>query len=63
MDAVQGLDRRRAAAEKAVAAGAKRIGDAALGDNLLDLMERRWNGSFKSIGRFLSKKRSGAADE
>jgi serine/threonine-protein kinase HipA len=60
-DAVQNLDRRRAAAEKAVAAGAERIGDAALGDKLLDLMERRWNGSFKSIGRFLSRKRSGGA--
>jgi serine/threonine-protein kinase HipA len=58
-DAVQNLDRRRTAAAKAVTVGAERIGDAALGDKLLDLMERRWNGSFKSIGRFLSKKRSG----
>jgi serine/threonine-protein kinase HipA len=58
-EAVGSIDRRRAAAEKAVTDAAKRAGDAALGTRLLELMERRWNGSFKSIGRFLSKKQSG----
>lgn len=53
------LDGLRKAAEKAVDEAAKRIGDDALGKNLLDLMERRWSGSFKSTGQFLSKKRSG----
>ena len=60
MEAVRSLDRRRKAAEKAVTDAAKRIGEQALGKSLLDLMERRWNGSFNSIGRYLSKKRSGA---
>jgi serine/threonine-protein kinase HipA len=58
-EAVGNLDRHRKTAEKAVVTAAKRIGEENLGNNLLDLMERRWNGSFKSIGRFLSKKRSG----
>jgi serine/threonine-protein kinase HipA len=56
--AVQNLDRRRKAAENAVTDAAKRIGEEALAQSLLDLMERRWNGSYKSIGQFLSKKRS-----
>jgi serine/threonine-protein kinase HipA len=60
-EAVQKLDGRRKSAETAVAAGAKRIDEEDLGKNLLTLMERRWNGSFKSIGQFLSKKRSGGA--
>jgi serine/threonine-protein kinase HipA len=59
--AVQNLDRHRKPAEKAVTAAAKDIGEEDLGKKLLDLMERRWNGSFKSIGQFLSKKRSGDA--
>jgi serine/threonine-protein kinase HipA len=58
--ALESFDRHRTAAEKAVTEAAKRIGEVALGQKLLGLMERRWNGSFKSIGRFLSKKRSGA---
>jgi hypothetical protein len=58
--ALEALDRHRKAAEKAVIEAATRIGEQALGHKLLGLMERRWNGSFKSIGRFLSKKRSGA---
>jgi serine/threonine-protein kinase HipA len=61
--ALESLDRHRKAAEKAVAEAAARIGEVALGQKLLGLMERRWNGSFKSIGRFLSKKRSGAGDK
>jgi serine/threonine-protein kinase HipA len=62
-EAIAKLDQRRKAAEKAVTEAAKRIGDEALGKNLLDLMERRWNGSFNSIGKFLSKKQSAADDE
>jgi hypothetical protein len=50
-------------AEKAVTEVAKRVGDEALGKNLLDMMERRWNGSFNSIGQFLSKKQSAAGGE
>lgn len=62
-ETVEKLDRRRKAAEKAVTDAAERIGEDALGRNLLDLMERRWNGSFSSIGQFSSKKRSDAAEE
>jgi len=57
-EAVGSIDRRRKAAEKAVKDAAKQVGDEALGKTLLELMERRWNGSFKSIGQFLSKKPS-----
>jgi hypothetical protein len=49
-----------APAEKAVLTAAKHIGEEQLGQRLLDLMERRWNRSFKSIGPYLSKKRTGA---
>jgi serine/threonine-protein kinase HipA len=62
-ETVEKLDRRRKAAEKAVTDAAERIGEDALGRNLLDLMERRWNGSFSSIGQFSSKKRFDAAEE
>jgi serine/threonine-protein kinase HipA len=62
-EAVKKLDTHRKRAEKGVTEAAKRIGDEALGKKLLDLMERRWNGSFSSIGRFLSKKRSAADAE
>jgi serine/threonine-protein kinase HipA len=58
--AVKEFDGRRAKAEKAVIASAKRIGAEALGKELLDLMERRWNGTFSSTGEFLSMKQSGA---
>jgi serine/threonine-protein kinase HipA len=57
--AIADLDRRRKPAERAVANAAKRIGEEALGKTLVEFMERRWNGSFKSIGPYLSKKRSG----
>jgi serine/threonine-protein kinase HipA len=56
-DVVQALEGRREAAKKAVAEAAKRIGQEALGNQLVQFMEKRWNGSFKSIGPFLSKKR------
>jgi serine/threonine-protein kinase HipA len=62
-EAITKLDAHRKPAEKAVTEAAKRIGDETLGQKLLDLMERRWNGSFKSIGQFLSKKQSVAGDE
>jgi serine/threonine-protein kinase HipA len=57
-EAIEVLERRRKPAEKAVAAAAKRIGEERLGQNLLEFMERRWNGTFKSIGPYLSKKQS-----
>jgi hypothetical protein len=60
---IDALERRRKATEKAVLAAARRIGEEQLGQSLLDFMERRWNRSFKSIGPFLSKKRTGAGTE
>ena len=62
-ETVKHLDAHRKGAENAVTEAAKRVGDEALGNNLLDMMERRWNGSFKSIGQFLSKKQSAAGEE
>lgn len=58
-EALAKMDGHRKAAEKAVTEAAKEVDDEALGKRLLELMEKRWNGSFKSIGQFLSKKRSG----
>ena len=58
-DTIQKLDGRRKAAEKAILEAARKIDADQLGKTLLDLMERRWNGSFASIGPFLSKKQSG----
>jgi serine/threonine-protein kinase HipA len=60
IEAIEVLERRRSAAEKAVLDAAKRIGEEPLGQSLLEFMERRWNGSFKSIGPYLSKKQSAA---
>jgi serine/threonine-protein kinase HipA len=60
---VQRLDDRRKRVEKALTAEARKIGAEGLGKDILELMERRWNGSFSSIGRFLSKKRPGADEE
>jgi serine/threonine-protein kinase HipA len=60
---VQRLDGRRKAVEKTLSAEAKEIGAGALGASILELMERRWNGSLSSIGPFLSKKRSDADKE
>ena len=57
---VNRLDARRDAANKAAKVAAARAGAEQLGDALLNLMERRWNGSFASIGQFLSKKPSDA---
>jgi serine/threonine-protein kinase HipA len=61
--AVKELDARRGDAEKAVAAEAKKIGAEPLGKDLLDMMERRWNGTFSLIGQFLSTKRPDADTE
>lgn len=61
--AVKEFDARRGDAEKAVAAEAKKIGAEPLGKDLLDMMEHRWNGTFSSIGQFLSTKQSGAGTE
>lgn len=58
--AIEDLKHCRKAAEQAALGAAKRIAEEKLGKSLLDLMERRWNGSFKSIGPYLSKKRSAA---
>jgi serine/threonine-protein kinase HipA len=54
---VEDLDGRRKATEKAVTAAAKKYETVQLGNSLLELMDHRWNGSFASIGPFLSKKR------
>jgi serine/threonine-protein kinase HipA len=59
-EAIEVLERRLKAAEKAVVNAAKRIGEEKLGQNLLEFMERRWNGTFESIGPYLSKKQSAA---
>jgi serine/threonine-protein kinase HipA len=59
-EAVAVLERRRKAAEKSVADAGRRIGEEQLARNLLEFMERRWNGTFKSIGPYLSKKPSDA---
>jgi len=61
-DTIRSLDQRRAAAEKTVTAAAKQAGNESLGRQLLDFMERRWNGSFSLTGQVLSKKPSDDAD-
>jgi serine/threonine-protein kinase HipA len=57
LDTVEKLDARRETAKQAIAVAAKLIRQEGLGVQLTQFMEKRWNGSFKSIGRFLSKKR------
>ena len=63
LQTVQRLDARRKSTDKTLTAQAKQIGAESLGADILELMERRWNGSFSSIGRFLSRKRSDAGEE
>jgi serine/threonine-protein kinase HipA len=63
LQTVQRLDARRKPVEKALTAEAKKIGAEDLGKNILELMEHRWNGSFSSIGQYLSKTQSGAGEE
>jgi serine/threonine-protein kinase HipA len=62
-DTLEKLDGRRTAAEKAVKAAAEKIDAKDLGDNLLNLMERRWNGTFSSTGQYLLKKQSSAGND
>jgi hypothetical protein len=57
-EAIAVLERRRKAAERAAVDAGRRIGQEQLARSLLEFMERRWNGTFKSIGPYLSKKRS-----
>ena len=61
--AVKEFDARRGDAETAVTTEAKKIGAEPLGKDLLDMMERRWNGTFSLIGQFLSTKRPAADTE
>lgn len=58
-DIFHALDLKRKAAEQAVRKAATRIGTVGLGDDLIELMERRWNGTFALTGKLLSKKPSG----
>jgi serine/threonine-protein kinase HipA len=62
-ETVKVLDGRRKATEDAVTKAATDIGEEALGNKLIEFMDHRWNGSFKSIGQFLSKKQSAADAE
>lgn len=57
--AVEDLSKRREAAIAAI--DDSPVGTASLRGSLIDLMEKRWNGTFASIGRLLSKKRGGGA--
>jgi len=63
LQTIKRLDDRRKATEKALTAEAKKIGAVQLGTDILELMERSWNGSISSIGPFLSKKQSAADKE
>ncbi len=63
LQTVKRLDARRKPVEKTLATEARKIGAEGLGTNILELMERRWNGSFSSIGQYLSKTQSGAGEE
>ncbi|MFZ0607878.1 MAG: HipA domain-containing protein [Xanthobacteraceae bacterium] len=63
LQTVERLDARRKTVEKALTAEAKKIDTEKLGTDILELMERRWNGSFSLIGQFLSKKQSDADKE
>jgi serine/threonine-protein kinase HipA len=63
LDAIDSLGGQRVAAEKRVRTAAAKIGAGGLGDNLLELMEKRWNGTFSSTGHFLSMKHSAADAE
>lgn len=55
--AVDDLGKRLDAAKTAVSEAG--IGPAAMRDGLIDLMEKRWNGTFASTGQLLSKRRAG----
>lgn len=55
--AVEDLGKRLDAAITAVSEAG--IGSAPLRDGLIDMMEKRWNGTFASTGQLLSKRRTG----
>jgi len=55
--AVGDLEKRRDSAATAIAEAG--FGRARLRDGIINIMEKRWNGSFASIGRLSSKKRAG----
>ena len=55
--AVDDLGKRLEAAKTAV--GEAEVGTAGQRDRVIELMEKRWNGTFGSIGRLLSKRRAG----
>lgn len=57
--AVEDLSKRLDAAKTAVSASS--VGTAILRDRLINIMEKRWNGTFASIGQLLSKRRAGGA--
>jgi serine/threonine-protein kinase HipA len=63
LQSVKRLEGRRKAVEKVVTTEAKKIGAEGLGTDILELMERRWNGNISSIGHYLSMKQSGAGEE
>jgi serine/threonine-protein kinase HipA len=63
LETAKRLDARRKPVEKALTTEAKKIGAEDLGKSILELMERRWNGSFSSIGQYLSMKQSDADEE
>jgi serine/threonine-protein kinase HipA len=57
--AVEDLGKRLGAAQAAIENSP--AGNDLLRKDLIKMMEKRWNGTFASTGRYLSKKRSGAA--
>ena len=57
--AVDDLGKRLEAAKTAVSEAD--VGATTLRDRLIDIMEKRWNGTFASTGRLLSKRRAGGA--
>jgi len=63
LQTVRRLDNRRKTVENVLAAEAKKISAEQLAKDILELMERRWNGSFSSIGQYLSKTQSDADKE
>lgn len=57
--AVDDIGKRREAAKTTIAEAD--VGSPRLRDNLIDLMEKRWNGTFASTGQLLSKRRAAGA--
>ena len=57
--AIEDLGKKREEAKAIIADS--RVGTVHLRDNLIEIMEKRWNGTFASIGQFLSKKQDDGA--